>query len=127
MHQVGFICRSQWPRGLRRRSSAARLLKLWLRIPPGAWKFVCCKCCVLSGRGLCDGLLTRPEESYRVWRVVVCDQETSETRRLKARYRAMKNASTMGCNARRTTNKLALFTRSPPYSYDELTVFRPNI
>jgi hypothetical protein len=38
--------RSQWPRGLRRRSSAARLLRLWLRIPPGAWMFVCCACCV---------------------------------------------------------------------------------
>jgi hypothetical protein len=45
--------------------------------------FVCCECCVLSGRGLCDGLITRPEESYRLWRVVVCDQETSKTRRLK--------------------------------------------
>ena len=21
---------------------------------------VCCECCVLSGRGLCDGLITRP-------------------------------------------------------------------
>ena len=29
-------CRSQWPRGLRRRSTAARLLRLWVRIPPGA-------------------------------------------------------------------------------------------
>jgi hypothetical protein len=28
---------------------------------------VFCECCVLSGRGLCDGLITRPEESYRVW------------------------------------------------------------
>jgi hypothetical protein len=27
---------------------------------------------VLSGRGLCDGLITRPEESYRLWCVVVC-------------------------------------------------------
>jgi hypothetical protein len=26
---------------------------------------------VLSGRGLCDELITRPEESYRLWRVVV--------------------------------------------------------
>jgi hypothetical protein len=42
----------------------------------GEWRFVCCMCCVLSGRGLCDGLITRPEESYRLWRVVVCDQET---------------------------------------------------
>jgi hypothetical protein len=25
--------------------------------------FICCGCCVLSGRGLCDGLITRPEES----------------------------------------------------------------
>jgi hypothetical protein len=33
-------------------------------------------CCVLSGRGLCDELITRPEESYRLWRVV-CDHETS--------------------------------------------------
>jgi len=37
----------------------------------------------LSGKGLCDGLITRPEESYRLWRVVVFDQETSKTRRLK--------------------------------------------
>jgi len=34
--------------------------------------FVCCECCVLSGRGLCDELITRPEESYRLWCVVVC-------------------------------------------------------
>jgi hypothetical protein len=45
--------------------------------------FVCYECCVLSGRGLCDGLITRPEESYRLWRVVVCDQETSRMMRLK--------------------------------------------
>jgi len=30
---------------------------------------------VLSGRGLCDELITRPEESYRLWCVVVCDLE----------------------------------------------------
>jgi len=47
--------------------------------------FVCCKCCVLSGRGLCDGLITRPEEYCRLQRVVVCDQETSYARRLKPR------------------------------------------
>jgi len=45
--------------------------------------FVCYECCVLSVRGLCDGMITRPEESYRLWRVVVCDQETSYVRRLK--------------------------------------------
>jgi len=47
--------RPQYPRGLWRRSSAARLLGLWVRIPPGGMD-VCCECCVLSGRDLCDGL-----------------------------------------------------------------------
>jgi hypothetical protein len=28
---------------------------------------VSCECCMLSDRGLCVGLITRPEESYRVW------------------------------------------------------------
>ena len=32
---------------------------------------------MLSGRGLCDELITRPEESYRLCCVAVCDQETS--------------------------------------------------
>jgi len=31
----------------------------------------------LSGRGLCDELITRPEESYRLCCVVACDLETS--------------------------------------------------
>jgi hypothetical protein len=38
--------------------------------------FVCCECCVLSGKGLCDELITRLEESYRLWCFVVCDLET---------------------------------------------------
>jgi hypothetical protein len=37
--------------------------------------FICCECCVLSGRGLCDELITRPEESFGLWCVVVCDLE----------------------------------------------------
>jgi len=64
-------CRSQWPRGQRRRSAAARLLGVWVLIPPGAWMSVCWECCVFSGRGLCDELITRPEESYRLWCVWV--------------------------------------------------------
>jgi hypothetical protein len=42
--------------------------------------FVSCECRVLSGRGLCDELITRPEESYQLWCVVVCDLETSRMR-----------------------------------------------
>ena len=35
---------------------------------------------MLLGRGLCDELITCPEESYRLWWVVVCDLETSRMR-----------------------------------------------
>jgi hypothetical protein len=44
-----------------------------------------------SGRGLCDGLITRPEESYPLWYVIVCDLVTSKLRRLRL---------IKGCNAR---------------------------
>jgi hypothetical protein len=40
---------------------------------------VCCDCCVLSGRGLCNELISRPEESYRVC-VSECDREASTKR-----------------------------------------------
>jgi hypothetical protein len=75
------LSRSQLPRGLWRRSVAARLLNLRVRIPPGAWMFVCCGCCVLLGRGLCYELITRLVESYRLWCVVVFDRVTSRMRR----------------------------------------------
>jgi len=60
-----------------RRSTAACLLRSWVRIPPGAWMSVCCECCVFSGRGLCDELTTRPEVSYGLWCVVVCGLENT--------------------------------------------------
>ena len=90
--------RSQQPRGLRRRSTAARLLRLWVRISLGAWTFVCCECCVLSGRGLCDELITRPEESYRLWSVVVFVLETSKYE-AKSPLRGCEYKPTMGCDA----------------------------
>ena len=62
-------------RTVRRGSAAGRLLGLRVRIQPGAWMSVSCICCVLSGRGLCDGPITRPEESYRLCCVTVCDLE----------------------------------------------------
>ena len=39
-----------------------------------------CECCVLSRRGLCVGLITRPEESYRCG-VSECDREASTMKR----------------------------------------------
>ena len=113
--------RSQWPRGLRRRSSAARPLRLWVRIPPGSGMFVCCECCVLSGRGLCDVLITRPEESSRLWRVVVCDLETSNEE-AKARYGVVENTTNRVVTSRKqTTNNI--LTQWPSYeSYKNYSV-----
>ena len=62
----GVLHQSQWPRGIKQGSSVLRLLGLRLWIPPGTWMSVSCKFCVFSSRGLCVGLIFRPEESYRV-------------------------------------------------------------
>jgi hypothetical protein len=72
---------SHWPFGLRYRPVTARLARLWVRIPPGEWMSFSCECCVMSGRGLCDELITLPEESYGLlW--VVYDLEPSWLRRI---------------------------------------------
>jgi len=68
-------------RCLRRRSAAACLLRLWVRIPQGAWMPFPCECSVLFGRCLCVELITCPEESYRICCVFVCNLETSRMRR----------------------------------------------
>jgi hypothetical protein len=73
--------RSQWPSGLKRGSAAARLLGFWVGIRPGSCTFVFCESCALSGRGLCERLIPRIEETYRLWCVIVCDLETSKMRR----------------------------------------------
>ena len=38
---------------------------------------VCYEFSMSSGRGLCDELITRPEESCRLYCVIMCDLETS--------------------------------------------------
>jgi hypothetical protein len=55
-----------------------KLLELRVRIPLGGIDIclsvclsVCCECCVLSGRGLCVGLITSHEDSCRVWCVLL--------------------------------------------------------
>ena len=75
-----FTCRGRyrWPRGLRRGSAATRLMGLRVRIQPGCLSVVNV---VLSGRGLCDGPITRPQASYRVFCVCECDREASIMRR----------------------------------------------
>jgi hypothetical protein len=82
MQYFSIVCMTlSVPLVARSESAAALLLRLWFRIPPVAWRSVRCKCCVLSGRSLCVELITRPEESFRLWGVVLCDLETSWMRR----------------------------------------------
>ena len=74
--------RPQWQSRIRCEYAAARVMGLRVKIPSRcAWVSEYCECCVLWGRGLCDELIPRPEESYRLWCDVVCDLETSWTRR----------------------------------------------
>jgi hypothetical protein len=53
--------RFQLARSLRRGSEAARLFRMWVRNPPGAWMFESSECCVLSDNGQRDELINRPE------------------------------------------------------------------
>jgi hypothetical protein len=45
---------------------------------PNGGMDICCECCALSGIGICDGPITRPEESNRLWGDVVCEQKPGE-------------------------------------------------
>jgi len=58
--------RSQWSRDIKWRFVAARILSLLVRIPQRTWMSVCCGCCLLSGRGLCDELIISSEEYFRL-------------------------------------------------------------
>ena len=44
---------------------------------PSGGMNVSCECCVMSGRSLCDEMITSPEDPYRLWCVIVCDLQTS--------------------------------------------------
>ena len=66
--------RPQWSRILRRESKAPRLMGLRVRIPTeegGGDGYLFVVSVVLSDRGLCDELIIRPEEFYRLWCVSV--------------------------------------------------------
>jgi hypothetical protein len=68
--------------------------------------------CVLSGRGVCDGLITRPDESYRLWCVLVCDLETSRVRRLKL-VRVVNAGQKKKKKKRQYPSRLSLFPHNP--------------
>jgi len=58
--------------------------------------FVCCECCVLSGRCLCDEPITGSEESYRLWCVVVCDLENLKKEETMTRVGSQRHSKKKG-------------------------------
>ena len=94
--------RSQWPRGLRRRSSAAHLLRLWVRIPPGVWiSVVSVVCCQVEGSAMDWSFVQRSSTDCGASLCVI------KKPRKRGGYRPLldcENTTTMGCNARKTTN-----------------------
>ena len=57
-------CRSQWPRLLKAYVCGRSLAGIVGSDPDEGME--CCECCMLSERGLCNGPIPHPEESYRV-------------------------------------------------------------
>jgi hypothetical protein len=78
---------------------------------------VCCVRCVLSGRGICHEPITQPEESYRMWRVVVCDQETSWSEEAIAR-------AGLECQRKKINSKQIVLLC---LLYDCILIYRPEI
>jgi hypothetical protein len=74
----GYLSRSQWQRGLRRRSAAACCWDRGFESRSGHGTSSVTLSCV--GRGLCDGPITRPEESYRVFNCVWTRNPERETK-----------------------------------------------
>jgi len=60
--------------------------------------FVCCECCVLSGRFLCDEVIIRPEESYRLWCVVACDLENLKNEEALTRIGSQRHSKKIPLN-----------------------------
>ena len=100
-----------WSQKLGRQAVGLRPLACWSYGFESRRRHGCCECCVLSGRGLCDGLITRPEESCRVWcvNVVPCNstllhlqwigrrgQTKKERKRKKERKQSIKHVTKAG-------------------------------
>jgi hypothetical protein len=68
---IAQLDRFQWPRGLKAWVCVRSLAAIVGSNPTASWMSVSCDCCLLSGTSPCVGLITRPEQSYRVWCVWV--------------------------------------------------------
>ena len=83
--------------------------------------FVCCECCVLSGRGICDELITRPEESYRLWCVVACDLENLMNEEATTRVGSQRHKKNLVVDIKTCSEPFI------PYVYNDERNQRPNV
>ena len=84
-----------------------------IRMPLGLRKSVCCECCVLSGRGLCDRPIPRLEESCPVFRWMwSCATLTFDTHNEKVDVRLRKKEGKKDANY--VTIFLLFFSNLPP-------------
>jgi len=70
--------------------------------------FVCCECCVLSGRGLCDEVITRPEESYRLWCFIVCDLKNLKNEEVMTRVGSQRHKKNLCSTCERSVIQMSL-------------------
>ena len=93
------------PVAARTKTKAARLLRLWFRIPPGheSLSVMIVVCCQVEVSETDWSLVQRGPTDCGVSRRCVWSRNL-ENEEAKARYRAVKNTTTMGCNARKTNN-----------------------
>jgi hypothetical protein len=84
---VGLASRSRWPCGLRRRSAVLDCLD---RSFESCWASGCSSLVPVvrcTGTGLCDELITRPEEFCQMHGLFVCERGTSKMRRPRPQMR----------------------------------------
>jgi hypothetical protein len=82
-------------------------------------------CCVLSGRGLCDELITRPEESYRLWRIVCVIKKPRERGGHSPRWAGEPDKQTNNVRNIEVRNKKRIKLR--PFSHKTIRVMAKSL
>ena len=62
---------------------------------------------MLSGRGLCDELITRPDESYRLCCVVVCDLENLKNDKAMTRDGSQRHGKKKICKRKNLESEMS--------------------
>jgi hypothetical protein len=89
--------------------------------------FVCCECRVLLGSGLCGELITCPEESYRLWCVVVCDLGNLKNEEAMTRIGSQRHIKNILYNIYIYISKLRLNSQSNGDTKNNLLILKYDV